>query len=96
MKFNYLIIFLLFQVESIRPLNKNNENKFASIDFKINFDKMVQVSLTKHNLNTNNNFFLQINENKNNFLTQTEKLNRTTQSKNIFIFAFPYNNFTKK
>lgn len=66
MKFNYLILFLLFQFEYIRPLHKNNEKSLEGIDYKINFDKMVQVSFKKDNINSNYNFFLQLKENSTN------------------------------
>ncbi len=69
MKFNYLILFLLFQLEYIRPLHKSNEKKLEGIDYKINFDKMVQVSFKKDNLNTKTNFFLQLKENSTNGTT---------------------------
>ena len=65
MKFNYLILFLLFQLEYIRPLKKNNAKSLEIIDFKISFDKMAQVTIKQNKIKSNNNFFLQLKDNKN-------------------------------
>jgi len=76
MKFNCLILFLLFQLEYIRPLYKREEKSLESVDFKINFNKIVQVSLSKNKQNSKNNFFLQLGENKNIHKSTTEHLSK--------------------
>jgi hypothetical protein len=64
MKFNIVILLLLFQLDYIKPFYIKNEKKPESIDFKINFDKIVQVSFKNDKKNSNNNFFLQLREKK--------------------------------
>jgi len=63
MKFNIVILFLLFQLDYIKPFYIKNEKKPESIDFKINFDKIVQVSFKIDKKNSNNNLFQRLKEN---------------------------------